>query len=53
VSKYDDPDFWEAQELSREADLAARTDRMNKVLPGRKFAPADFVYDPLKVEPPE
>ena len=53
MSKYDDPDYQEYAADFKERDLAARTDRMNKVLPGRKFAPADFVYDPLKVEPPE
>ena len=53
MSKYDDPDYGEYLADFKERDLEARTDRMNKVLPGRKFAPADFVYDPLKAEPPE
>ena len=42
----DDPDYWEYLKDQKDADDRQREREMNT--PVGKWAPADFLYDPLK-----
>lgn len=48
MSKYDDPDYAEYLADQKEADLAQQERKLNTVV--GKWAPADFLYDPLSKE---
>lgn len=44
---YDNEDeYQESREISREIQREAEIQRFNTPLPGEKWAPADFVYQP-------